>query len=124
MRRTTSSAVNIATIGRHLDTQLRLVEPSGDLGMPLAETAWRNSNPDANREVPFGQGDHLSWVAGHYISLLFETRITLTFRCVQPLGAALLRACRRAADGRGARAAMLRIPARQYSYYWGVPRAV
>jgi hypothetical protein len=87
-----------------------LVEPSGDLGMPLAETAWRNSDPDANREVPFGQGDHLSWVAGHYVPLLFETRITLTFRCVQPLGAALLRAGRRAADGRGALVAMLGYP--------------
>jgi hypothetical protein len=33
--------------------------------MPLAKTVWRNADPDANRETPLDDGDHLAWVASH-----------------------------------------------------------
>jgi hypothetical protein len=32
--------------------------------MPLAETAGRNGDPDADRESPFGHRDHLTRVPG------------------------------------------------------------
>src|SRR6266446_541616 len=48
-----------------------LVEPCRDVGMPLAETARRNPEPDADRKAPLGHGDHLSRVARHLCSSLF-----------------------------------------------------
>jgi hypothetical protein len=33
--------------------------------MSLAETLRRNANPNADRETPLGQHDHLAWVARH-----------------------------------------------------------
>jgi hypothetical protein len=42
-----------------------LVEPCRDVGMPLAETARRNPEPDADRKALLGHGDHLSRVARH-----------------------------------------------------------
>jgi hypothetical protein len=35
--------------------------------MPLTETLWWNGDPDADRETPLGRGDHLGWVAWHYV---------------------------------------------------------
>jgi hypothetical protein len=46
-----------------------LVEPSGDLGVPRAETAGRNSDSDTHGEAPFGGRDQLAWVAGNRCSL-------------------------------------------------------
>jgi hypothetical protein len=55
-----------------------LVEPGGDLRVSLAETRWRNGDPDKDREAPFGDCDHLAWVAGH--SVPFERGPTPKFR--------------------------------------------
>src|SRR5690348_137000 len=41
------------------------IQPSGDLSVALAETAGRNSKPDADGEAPLGHSDHLSRVARH-----------------------------------------------------------
>src|SRR5260370_18425420 len=42
-----------------------LFQPSGHFGMALAEPAGRNTDPDADREVPFGRDNHVAWVASH-----------------------------------------------------------
>ena len=49
-----------------------LIEPSGDVRAPLAETARRNRDPDADGEAPFGDLDHLAWVARHCVPLGLE----------------------------------------------------
>jgi hypothetical protein len=43
-----------------------LVEPSGYLSMPVAETLRRNADPNADREAAFSDRNHLSWVAWHF----------------------------------------------------------
>ena len=51
-----------------------LVEPGCDLGMPLAETAWPNADPDADEEVPFSHGSHLARVAQHIVFPIRSTQ--------------------------------------------------
>jgi hypothetical protein len=47
----------------------RMREIVSDLGVPLAETVWRNGDPDADGKAPFGFGDHLAGVAWHHAPL-------------------------------------------------------
>ena len=53
-----------------------LVEPGGHLRMPLAETLWRNADPDADREAPLCRRDHLAWVARQLnVPYIFSSRL-------------------------------------------------
>src|SRR4029077_7102682 len=51
-----------------------LFQPIGDLRVPLAETAWRDADPDADRKEALGCGDHLSRVARHLRFLIRSTK--------------------------------------------------
>src|SRR6516162_11348243 len=59
-----------------------LIEPSGDLGMPLAETRWRNADPDADEKAPFGGRDHLARVAWHRVPLSSSGRAGRASACL------------------------------------------
>jgi hypothetical protein len=50
-----------------------LVQPSVHLRKPLAKTAGRHRDLDANGEAPFGPGDHLARVTRHRLSLSFDS---------------------------------------------------
>ena len=44
--------------------------------MPLAETLWRNADPDADREAPLCRRDHLAWVARQLnVPYIFSSRL-------------------------------------------------
>jgi hypothetical protein len=43
-------------------------------GIPLAETAGRNGDPDVDRETTFGDRDHLARVAWHRVFLVCSKR--------------------------------------------------
>jgi len=49
-----------------------LVEPGGDLRMPLAETVWRNPDPDADGEPPLGHSDHFARIARHWVPFVLR----------------------------------------------------
>jgi hypothetical protein len=61
------------------------VQPIGNLGLPLSETARRNAHPNADREEALGCGDHLSRVARHPRILdMFYPRMSPALHGVPP----------------------------------------
>ena len=56
--------------------------------MPLAETLWRNADPDADRETLLGQCDHFARITWHRVPRLFCPRSHSRFAVSSRLGPA------------------------------------